>query len=180
MTKSSLLAGALAIGLILPGVAFGLPSAANAQSVASGQTGGSVAFVREAGHTGLFEVQAGQLALERSQHVGVRGYAGQTVKDAREMLNRVKFINEANVGASMPGSLSDIEQAEYNRLAGLNGPDFDREYMRSQIAASDFLTKTFRAYGATGESETMRVYAAKATSDYEKQATLARTVMGSL
>jgi putative membrane protein len=180
MTKSSLIAGAMAIGLILPGLVFAVPSVVNAQSVGSGQTGGSVAFVREAGHTGLFEMQAGQLALQRSQHIGVRGYAGQTVKDASAMLNRVKFINESNVGASMPSTLSDIEQNEYNRLASLNGPDFDREYMRSQIAASDFLAKTFTAYGANGESSTMRVYAAKSASDYEKQGTLARTVMGSL
>ncbi len=180
MKKSSLLAGAMAIGLILPGIVLGAPSAANAQSVASGQTGGSVAFVRDAGHTALFEIQTGQLALERSQHPGVRAYAAQTVKNASEMLNRVKFINESNVSAPMPSRLNDNEQGALNRLAGLNGPEFDREYMSSQITASDFLAVTFRTYGATGESETLRLYAAKGATDYDKQAPDARVAMGAL
>ncbi len=180
MKKSSLLAGAMAIGLILPALVLGVPSAANAQSVASGQTGGSVAFVRDAGHTALFEIQTGQLALERSQHAGVRAYAASVVKDASEMLNRVKFINESNVSAPMPKILNDNEQAALNRMASLNGPEFDREYMRAQIVASDFLALTFRAYGATGESDTLRLYAAKSATDYDKQATDARMVMGSL
>ena len=107
MKKSTCLAGALALGLILPTAGIGASliaaSTANAQqNVGSGQTGGSVAFVRDTGNAGQFEVQSSRLALERSQHVGVRGYAGQTVKDADEMINRVKFINNANVGAAMP------------------------------------------------------------------------------
>jgi len=116
----------------------------------SGQTGGSVAFVRETSNAGHFEVQCGHLALERSQHVGVRGYATQTVKDADEMLNRVKFINEANVGASMPAGLNDAQRTILKRLVGLSGADFDREYMRSQIEVGELLKKTDDA-GLCGE-----------------------------
>jgi putative membrane protein len=173
MQKLTLLAGALTLGLVLPGVLAGASPPAHAQNVNSGQTGGSVAFVRDAGNAGLFETQ-------RSQHAGVRGYATQTVKDAAEMLNRVKFINQSNVAAPMPGTLSDANQAVLNRMAGLSGADFDRAYMQSQIATSDFLLLTFRAYGTNGESDTLRLYAAKAATDYETQATSARTVMGSL
>lgn len=185
MKKSTYAAGAMAIGLILPatvlGTALGTSSAANAQqNVGSGQTGGSVAFVREAGNAGQFEVQSGRLALERSQHVGVRGYAVQTVKDADEMLNRVKFINQSNVGAAMPADLNAQQQAQLNQLSGLSGPDFDREYMRSQIEVGEHLKKTFNDYGANGQSPTMRVYAAKAVSSYDAQIMQARTIAGSL
>jgi putative membrane protein len=185
MNKSTCLAGALALGLILPAAALGASlvaaSAANAQQNAgSGQTGGSVAFVRDAGNAGRFEVQSSRLALERSQNVGVRGYAGQTVKNADEMVNRVKFINNANVGAAMPDGLSTDQQALLVRLTGLSGSDFDREYMRSQIAVGELLKKTFTDYGANGESPTMRVYAAKAVTDYDAQLLQARTIAGSL
>ena len=180
MTKSSLLAGAVAIGLALAGIVVVALPAANAQNVGSGQTGGSVAFVRDAGQAGLFEIQSGRLALERSQHVGVRGYAAQTVKDASEMVNRIKFINNSNVGASMPSGVNANQQALLNSLTGLSGAQFDREYMRQQIEASAFLANVFRSYGAAGESETLRVYAAKAATDYDKQLQQARTVAGSL
>ena len=184
MKKSTCLVGALALGLILPAAGLGISligtQTANAQSVGSGQTGGSVAFVRDAGNAGQFEVQSGRLALERSQHVGVRGYAGQTVKNADEMINRVKFINNANVGAAMPDGLNVDQQALLVRLTGLSGSDFDREYMRSQIEVSQLLQKTFKDYGANGESPTMRVYAAKAVTDYEAQILQARTIAGSL
>jgi len=184
MKKSTCLVGALALGLILPAAGLGISvigtPTANAQSVGSGQTGGSVAFVRDAGNAGQFEVQSGRLALERSQHVGVRGYAGQTVKNADEMINRVKFINNANVGAAMPDGLNVDQQALLVRLTGLSGSDFDREYMRSQIEVSQLLQKTFKDYGANGESPTMRVYAAKAVTDYDAQILQARTIAGSL
>ena len=136
--------------------------------------------MRDAGSAGHFEVEGARLALERSQNVGVRGYATQALKDATEMVNRVKFINENNVSAPMPSGPNGTQQATLNRLAGMSGPDFDREYMRSQIEVSDYLAKTFRAYGANGESPTLRVYAAKAATDYEDQLARARTVAGSL
>ncbi|MGZ5907061.1 MAG: DUF4142 domain-containing protein [Reyranella sp.] len=180
MKKSRLLAGAMVIGVSLAGILAAAPAMVHAQSVSSGQTGGSVAFVRDAGSAGYFEIQGARLALERSQNVGVRGYATQTLKDATEMVNRVKFINESNVSAPMPRGPSDAQQATLNQLAGLSGPDFDREYMRLQIEVSDYLAKTFRAYGATGESPTLRVYAAKAATDYEAQVARARTIAGSL
>ena len=178
------LAGALALGLILPAVALGTSVATativQAQQAGSGQTGGSVAFVRETGHAGSFEVESGRLALERSQNAGVRGYAGQTVKDAGDMLYRVKFINNSNVGAPMPDGLNAGQQATLAQLAGLGGLDFDRAYMRSQIEVGQHLQQTFTAYGATGKSPTLRVYAAAAASDYDAQIVRARTVAGSL
>lgn len=181
MRKIVFFAGALALGSTMIGVVGGVLPVAHAQSgVGSGNTGGSVAFVREAGNAGELEVQSGRLALERSQHSGVRGYAAQTVKDASEMLNRVKFINNANVGASMPGGVNANQQAELNRLAGLSGPDFDREYMRSQVMISEYMANFFRGYGATGESDTLRTYAAKAATDYDTQVEKARSIAGSL
>jgi putative membrane protein len=184
MKKSTCLAGALALGLILPAAGLGASliaaSGANAQNVASGQTGGSVAFVRDSGNGGRFEVQSGRLALERSQHVGVRGYASQSVKVADEMINRVRSINNANVGAAMPKGLNTDQRARLVQLSGLSGPDFDREYMRSQIEVGELLKQTFTDYGANGESPTLRVYAAKAVTGYEAQILQARMIAGSL
>jgi len=180
MKKSRLLA-VMTIGVSL--VAGGLaaaPAVVHAQNVGSGQTGGSVAFVRDSANAGQFEVQSAGVALARSQNVGVRGYATAVLKDGNETLNRVKFINQNNVGTPMPSGVNDQQQAELNRLAGLSGADFDREYMRSQVAVSEFLANTFRAYGANGESDTLRVYVAKAVTDYEKQTQLARQTAGSL
>ena len=185
MKKSTCLAGALALGLILPAAGLGTSliaaSGASAQqAVGSGQTGGSVAFVRDSGNAGRFEVQSGRLALERSQHVGVRGYAGQAVKEAGEMIDRVKFINNANVGAAMPDGLNTDQQARLVQLSVLTGPDFDREYMRSQIEVGEILRQTFTDYGANGASPTLRLYAAKAVTGYEAQILQARAIAGAL
>ena len=180
MKTSRLLAGTLSIGLGFVTALAATPAIVHAQNVGSGQTGGSVAFVRDAGSAGMFEMQGATMALERSQNIGVRGYATATLKDAAEMVNRVKFINESNVSAPVPKGPNDNQQASLGRLAGMTGADFDREYMRSQIDVSDYLAKTFRAYGANGESATLRVYAAKAATDYDDQLARARTVAGSL
>ena len=171
----------LALALILPTVAAGTLAAANARSVGSGQTGGgSGAFVRDTGNAGQFEVKSGRLALERSQHVAVRDYATQAVKDAEEMINRVKFINGANASAVRPSELSIREQGTLNRLGRLSGAEFDREYMRAQIEVGELLKKTFSDYRTYGDSAALRVYAAKAATDYDAQLLQARAIAGSL
>jgi putative membrane protein len=177
----------LALALILPAtlasVAPGTIPAANAQSVGSCQTGGpssgSAAFVRDTGNAGQFEVKSGRLALERSEHVAVRDYATQAVKDAEEMINRVKFINNAAT-AARPSELSIREQGTLNRLGRLSGADFDREYMRAQIEVGELQKKTFSDYGANGDSAALRVYAAKAATGYDAQLVQARAIAGSL
>ena len=194
MKKSACLAGALAVGLILPAVglgpSFGTISAAGAQTVGSGQTvagqmgagqtGDSVAFVRDAGNGGQFQVQSGRLALARSQHGGVRTYAGQSVKDADEMLDRVTFINKDDAGAAMPEGVSADQQIMLDRLASLSGLDFDRLYMRSQIEVGGNLKQTLSEYGANGDSSTMRVYATTAVTDCDARLVQAHTIAGSL
>ena len=188
MKPSTCLAGALAriltLGLILPaagmGAALVAASPANAQPSGAGQTGAADAFVHDTGNAGRFEIRSGRLALERSQHVGVRGYAGQTVKDAAEMIGRVKFINNANVGGAMPDGLSADQRAMLVRLASLNGSDFDREYMRFQIEVGERLKQTFTDYGANGESANMRIYAAMAVTDYAAQILQARAIAAAL
>jgi predicted outer membrane protein len=93
---------------------------------------------------------------------------------------RSKFINNSNVGATMPDAVNTEQRARLVRLAGLSGNDFDREYMRSQIEIGEALKKTFTEYGANGESPTLRVYAADAVSGYDAQILQARTIAGSL
>ena len=66
------------------------------------------------------------------------------------------------------------------QLSGLSGPDFDREYMRSQIEVGELLRKTFTDYGTNGESPTMRGYAAKAVTGYEAQILQARAIASAL
>jgi len=192
MKKSTCLAGALAgalarvlaLGLVLPAAGVGAilvaSSSANAQPSGSGQTGAAVAFVDDTGNAGRFEIRSGRLALERSQHVGVRGYAGQTVKDAAEMIGHVKFIDNANVDGAIPDGLTADQRAMLVRLAGLNGSDFDREYMRFQIEVAEHLKQAFTDYGANGESPTMRIYAAKAVTDYAAQILQARAIAAAL
>lgn len=178
MKKSYFLSSFMSLSFVLATLSGA--GAAYAQNVGSGQTGGSVAFVREAGSAGYFEIQAAGTALERSQNVGVRGYASRAFKDATEMVHRIKFINDANVGAPMPRQANDAQQSRLTRLASLSGADFDLEYMRLQVEIGEDLARIFRAYGANGESPTLRVYAAKSASDYDDQVARARTVAGSL
>ncbi len=190
MKTSTRLAGALALGLILPaagllasaGLSPATAPSAHAQTVATGQAGpaGADAFVRDAGHGGQFELQSGRLAVERTRNVEVRGYAVRTLRGADEMMNRVKFINSANVGAPMPTGLTADQQETLKLLAGLTGLDFDRAYMQSQIEVGELLRKTCHDYGLNGESPTLRVYATKAVIHYDAQLVQARAIAAAL
>ena len=84
MKKSTCLAGALALGLVLPAAGLGTSlvaaSGANAQNVASGQTGGSVAFVREAAMPGGSRSKA---AVSRWNGPSMSGCAAMPARRSR-------------------------------------------------------------------------------------------------
>ena len=88
MKRSQFLA-AMAIDINLAGVLAAASADVHAQNVGSGQ-------LAVPSPSWVTPVVPG---TSRSK---VRGYAAQTLKDSTEMVNRVKFIKEANVNAPMP------------------------------------------------------------------------------
>jgi putative membrane protein len=87
---------------------------------------------------GLIDVEAGKLALEKSQDNDVRAFAQQMIGDHTAVNDQaLALVKKLNVTPEdNPTSQSLIKQAEGSRkkLAGLTGVAFDKAYIDNEVA----------------------------------------------
>lgn len=85
-------------------------------------------FLEEASAGGMAEIQFGELASEKASSDKVKAYGQKMVTDHTSLNNQLKpFADKA--GVVPPTDLKAEDKAEYDKLNGLSGQDFDREYV---------------------------------------------------
>jgi putative membrane protein len=84
----------------------------------------------------IAEIDAANLALEKSSNAKVREFAAMMVKDHTATNERLKAIL-ASKGSKLPSSASATQRAIQTRLAILSGRVFDQFYIRDQIFAHE-------------------------------------------
>ena len=85
-------------------------------------------FVRHAEEGGLAMVQLGQMAKTKASSDDVKQF-GQTMIDDHTKLNTDLAPIADSLGVEIPVRLNRTDQDEYNKLNGLSGPAFDKEYL---------------------------------------------------
>lgn len=81
---------------------------------------------------GMAEVALAQLALDRAGSDELRGFAEMMVRDHSDANQRLAALAEA-ANVPLPEGPDPEHQAMQERLAGLEGGDFDLAYIRGQI-----------------------------------------------
>jgi putative membrane protein len=84
-------------------------------------------FLRTATEDGIADVKLGQLAIEKGGPA-VKTLA-QTLVDDHTTINKELATVADSLGVLLPKKLSKDDQAEYDKLNGLSGKDFDMEYI---------------------------------------------------
>ncbi len=87
---------------------------------------------------GLIDVEAGKLALEKSQNEEVRAFAQKMVGDHTavndQALALVKKLNVTPEDNPTSQSLTKEAEAAREKLAGLTGTAFDKAYVENEVA----------------------------------------------
>ncbi|CAN5434961.1 hypothetical protein BH10ACI4_BH10ACI4_19670 [soil metagenome] len=89
-------------------------------------------FLRKAAAGGMAEVQLGQLATEKAQADDVKAFGQKMVTDHTALIEKMKPFADAK-GVSAPKKISKDDQAEYEKLSGLSGAEFDTEYVTFMV-----------------------------------------------
>jgi putative membrane protein len=103
---------------------------------APGQNGQQILdkqFVRSAAESGLADVKLGSLAAEKGSPE-VKELAQKLMADHTTMNSDLATIADT-LGVMLPKKVSKDGQAEYNKLNGLSGKDFDTEYLTFIVKA---------------------------------------------
>jgi putative membrane protein len=108
-----------------------------AMATTTGQTGGTSSalspddkeFLSKAGMGGLFEVEAGRLALQKAENPDVKAYAQRIVTDHSKANAELAQLATAK-GTALPTELDGELEERIQHLSSLSGEEFDKAYMQ--------------------------------------------------
>jgi putative membrane protein len=114
-------------------------------------------FVKTVAISDMFEIQSGQLAAEKAQNDDVQSFGKQMTDDHTETSDDLKeLIEDEEIKVELPSKLDDEHQAKLDKLKGLSGNQFDKEYVRMQIDAHQKAVALFESYAAAGENDDLK------------------------
>jgi putative membrane protein len=112
-------AGALALSVALPALA---------------DTKGSDARrLKRLAEANLAEIEAGKVASQKATSADVKKFAQQMVDDHGKQLREIRKLAQAR-NVELPAAPDAKHQRALEKLQALSGADFDRRYMRMQVA----------------------------------------------
>ena len=83
----------------------------------------------------MAEIEAGKIALQKSQNTEVKAFAQQMIDDHTKGLQEVQTVAQ-NKGVTLPAEPDAKHKAMASKLNGLSGDAFDRTYL-SQAGVAD-------------------------------------------
>jgi putative membrane protein len=112
---------------MLGGLTCLLPKTARAQSDTDKQ------FLSTVSQSDVNEIKLSQLAEKKASDPGVKSFARKMVADHTRLSASMKPF-AAKLGLTPPTDLDDEHRQAYDKLNGLSGANFDKEYMDLMVA----------------------------------------------
>lgn len=116
-------------------------------------------FLRKAAQGGLAEVKLGELASEKAGSDDVKQFGKRMVTDHTRLNEMMKPIAD-EMGVMVPTKLNKMDQAEYDKLSGMSGDAFDKEYLAYMTRDHHQDIKEFEAESEHGGDPTLKETAA--------------------
>lgn len=117
-------------------------------------------FVTNAAIGGMYEVEAGRIAAQRSTNPRIKAFGEKMVADHGKANEELKPIAAA-ANLTVPTALDQRHQGLIDNLRGATDQDFDRVYLQQQEAAHNETAMMLETYGRTGDHEGLKGWAAK-------------------
>ncbi len=137
------------------------------------------AFVPAATIANLYEIQAGQIAAQKSQSPQVRALAQMMVQDHQALAQQMQqALATAGAGVTPPTALDNLHQAMVQDLQNAPAGVFDLIYLHQQLAAHQEALTLMQAYAAGGDNAALKVLASKAVPVIRKHLHEVRRVGG--
>ncbi|MGE0117819.1 MAG: DUF4142 domain-containing protein [Dongiaceae bacterium] len=147
---------------LLPGLASGQEATGpgSVQTLPTPLQQSDMEFVTNAVAAGHAEVELGKLATETARDAAVKQFGQRMVDDHTKAGDELAQIaRQKNVEVS--GELPPDANAAKDRLSGLSGSDFDREYMTMMVADHEKAVDLFTKYSEGGQDADFKQFAGK-------------------
>lgn len=136
-------------------------------------------FVMQAEKDNIQERVLGRMAEEKSQNSDVKDYGKMLVRDHNNALQKLVDLMEKN-GIPQPKGLPEERNEAVEKVQGLSGAAFDKEFVNMMVADHEKAVDTFRHEAATAQNPDVRDYAKNVLPTLEKHLKDAQELQGKL
>ena len=117
-------------------------------------------FARQAASGGMAEVQAAQLAQQRSASPQVRQFASRMATDHGAANDELQQIAQQE-SIDLPSRPDSKDMAGVKRLSGMNGAQFDQNYAQEELRDHQQTVALFRKEAESGKDQALKEFAQK-------------------
>ncbi|KAB2719108.1 DUF4142 domain-containing protein [Brucella intermedia] len=112
-------------------------------------------FVTLSGSGDMFEIESSKLALAKADPT-TKSFAQQMIADHQKTSEELKALLST---VKAPTALSDDHKKMLDKLKGLEGEDFTKQYRSDQEEVHEDAVDLFKRYGEGGENADLRAWA---------------------
>ncbi|MBV8392521.1 MAG: DUF4142 domain-containing protein [Alphaproteobacteria bacterium] len=161
VSAAGLAAGLLASTLAQAQAPAPSPSVAEKTGVNSvlGVTPTTQDFVTEAASSDMLEIESSKLVAAKNDSKD-KDFADQMIKDHTETTTKIKdLVASGKVKVTLPTAMTSSQQSKLDKLKGLNGDDFRKQYESDQVSAHKDAVSLFQRYGKGGDNADLKAFA---------------------
>ena len=129
--------------------------------VSAEMTSTTKGFVTAAATSDMYEVAAGQIAVQRAQSQAVKDFAQKMVDAHTETTTKLKgLVADNKINVALPAHVDHRRQMMLDDLRGAKAQDFDHRYISQQVAAHKEADILMRGYAKDGDNGAIKDFAA--------------------
>jgi putative membrane protein len=132
-------------------------------------------FVTEAASGDMFEIASSMLAQQKADGAQVKQFAGQMITDHTRTSSDLKGLAQ-DAHLSLPPQMASSQQSMMDKLRGLSGADFTKQYMDDQVSAHKGAVSLFQRYGQGGDDEKLKSWATMMLPTLQHHLDMAQTL----
>jgi putative membrane protein len=127
-------------------------------SSSSHLSAGDTKFVRDAGESGMAEVQLGQLGVQKATNADVKTFAQKMVDDHTQANTQLQQL-ASQKGVTLPTDLSMMHKHASTQLSKLSGAEFDRAFMDQMVMDHQKVVAEFDRVSKGGRDSDVKSFA---------------------
>ncbi|MBV8551979.1 MAG: DUF4142 domain-containing protein [Acidobacteriaceae bacterium] len=117
-------------------------------------------FAMQVSQGGLAEVQLGHLAVSKATSPAVRQFGQRMIDDHSNADDRLKQIAQQE-NMTLPATMNPKDQALYDKLQMLSGPQFDKTYIKAMVKRHQEDVKEFQKEASKGKDQALKSFASQ-------------------
>jgi len=123
-------------------------------------------FVKCAAHAGMMEVRLGELAQTNALSPEVKKLGQMMIDDHTKANNELTALAQKK-GIAVPTTLTDKEQKGYDKLAKMQGKDFDKAYTKCMVKDHKKVICKFKKEAKKGDDAELKTWASNTIPSLE-------------